>query len=61
MKQENLIIGKSYILRTHNRDGSEAPKRCWVLAEWNGQHLIDKDGVYWDEWLGNDGEDIFEF
>lgn len=60
MRKENLITGKPYLLRILNRDGSEAPSNRWVVVEWNGNHLVSADGVWWDEWLSNDGEDILE-
>lgn len=54
-----LVVNKKYLLRTVNGLGNEQPRDRWIEAVWTGNHLVDGEGVYWDEWLDTP-EDIFE-
>jgi len=48
-----LKQGHEYKLVTHSMEGYVEDESDWVKATWDGGHLVDEEGVLWDEWLHN--------
>ncbi len=55
-----LIEGQRYVLRVIDKNGIELEPKHWVRVLWDGKHLDDGKGCYWNEWLEPDLSDIFE-
>lgn len=50
-----LEVGQKYLLETVNTFGKINPKSEWLVATWDGNHLIDSNSpdLFWDEWLND--------
>ncbi len=55
-----LETGKEYTLVTWGEYGCPRHYTEWIKAVWNGESLVDKEGMTWTEWLedGKPSEDV---